>query len=176
MPRVPSTREVVAGAPVNIVLKQDQPTGRTVSGIVQDVLTRGNHPRGIKVRLSDGRVGRVQSMATAGAISSSTSNAPTESPSVSFGSARNGLVRDARLDMPPPSTAVGLDAYIKPAKTKRKGGKSAGASSSTTNDAIEQGPSSGDVVAEEDSACPVCGNFRGDATAVAHHVASHFDD
>ena len=28
--------------------------------MVQDVLTRGDHPRGIKVRLRDGRVGRVQ--------------------------------------------------------------------------------------------------------------------
>ncbi|GAB1199342.1 hypothetical protein APSETT444_008688 [Aspergillus pseudonomiae] len=64
MPRVPTTREVVPGAPVNIILKADQPTGRTVSGTIADVLTRGNHPRGIKVRLTDGRIGRVQSMGT----------------------------------------------------------------------------------------------------------------
>ncbi|KAJ1712447.1 hypothetical protein F9C07_4640 [Aspergillus flavus] len=55
MPRVPTTREVVPGAPVNIILKADQSTGRTVSGTIADVLTRGNHPRGIKVRLTDGR-------------------------------------------------------------------------------------------------------------------------
>lgn len=44
---------------VKIILKQDQPTGRTVEGEVQTVLTKGDHPRGVKVRLRDGRVGRV---------------------------------------------------------------------------------------------------------------------
>lgn len=61
-PAVPKISAVRPGAAVNIVLKADQPTGRTVSGVVRDVLTRGDHPRGIKVRLADGRVGRVQSM------------------------------------------------------------------------------------------------------------------
>lgn len=68
---VPRTTEVVPGAAVNIVLKADQPTGRTVSGTVRDVLTRGDHPRGIKVRLADGRVGRLQSMASSSSPSSS---------------------------------------------------------------------------------------------------------
>jgi uncharacterized repeat protein (TIGR03833 family) len=45
-------------------LKVDQPTGREVQGIVAELLTIGNHPRGIKVRLQDGRVGRVQRMAS----------------------------------------------------------------------------------------------------------------
>ncbi|KAF2205624.1 hypothetical protein GQ43DRAFT_445893 [Delitschia confertaspora ATCC 74209] len=57
---VPPHRSILIGVPVSIVLKQDQPTGRQVQGIVQDVLTRGDHPRGVKVRLRDGRVGRVQ--------------------------------------------------------------------------------------------------------------------
>lgn len=60
---VPSVQQVIPGAVVSIVLKADQPTGRQVQGIVQDLLTRGNHPRGIKVRLQDGQVGRVQRMA-----------------------------------------------------------------------------------------------------------------
>jgi len=48
------------GLRVAIVLKQDQRTGRTVEGIVAGVLTRSaTHPHGIKVRLTDGRVGRV---------------------------------------------------------------------------------------------------------------------
>ena len=59
---VPTTSTVQPGASVSIVLKADQRTGRQVSGIVQDLLTRGNHPRGIKVRLADGRIGRVQQM------------------------------------------------------------------------------------------------------------------
>ncbi|KAK5171864.1 uncharacterized protein LTR77_003500 [Saxophila tyrrhenica] len=63
---VPTTAQVVPGAAVSIVLKADQPTGREVQGTVKDLLTRGEHPRGIKVRLQDGKVGRVQRMATGG--------------------------------------------------------------------------------------------------------------
>lgn len=51
---------------MSIVLKQDQGTGREVSGFVGDVLTSGDHPRGIKVRLADGRVGRVQRIVRGG--------------------------------------------------------------------------------------------------------------
>lgn len=48
---------------VAIVLKQDQRTGKQTMGIVKDILTRSpNHPHGIKVRLDDGRVGRVQAI------------------------------------------------------------------------------------------------------------------
>lgn len=61
---VPTTQQVIVGAPVSIVLKVDQPTGREVQGIVAELLTNENHPRGIKVRLQDGRVGRVQRMAS----------------------------------------------------------------------------------------------------------------
>ncbi len=49
------------GMRVAIVLKQDQRTGRQTIGIVKDLLTNSaNHPHGIKVRLTDGQVGRVQ--------------------------------------------------------------------------------------------------------------------
>ena len=49
------------GLEVDIVLKQDQRTGKTSRGIVKDLLTNSpQHPHGIKVRLEDGRVGRVQ--------------------------------------------------------------------------------------------------------------------
>lgn len=48
------------GQLVSIVLKADQRTGRQVQGTVAQLLTRHDHPRGIKVKLSDGRVGRVQ--------------------------------------------------------------------------------------------------------------------
>jgi uncharacterized repeat protein (TIGR03833 family) len=58
--RVPARRAVQIGATVSIVLKQDQSTGREVQGVVSELLTRGDHPRGVKVRLVDGRVGRVQ--------------------------------------------------------------------------------------------------------------------
>jgi uncharacterized repeat protein (TIGR03833 family) len=53
------------GIRVAIVLKQDQRTGRQTIGIVKDLLTNSNfHPHGIKVRLTDGQVGRVQEILT----------------------------------------------------------------------------------------------------------------
>lgn len=49
------------GIEVDIVLKQDQRTGKTTRGIVKDILTKSpTHPHGIKVRLQDGQVGRVK--------------------------------------------------------------------------------------------------------------------
>ncbi|MDN5062387.1 YwbE family protein [Aliarcobacter butzleri] len=52
---------IKAGIKVNIVLKQDQRTGKLTSGIVKNILTNSpTHPHGIKVRLQDGQVGRVQ--------------------------------------------------------------------------------------------------------------------
>jgi len=49
------------GLMVAIVLKADQPTGKLTQGFVQDILTSASvHPRGIKVRLETGEVGRVQ--------------------------------------------------------------------------------------------------------------------
>lgn len=51
------------GMEVEIVLKQDQRTGKTTRGIVKDILTKSaNHPHGIKVRLIDGQVGRVKTI------------------------------------------------------------------------------------------------------------------
>ena len=52
---------IKAGLKVNIVLKEDQRTGKLTSGIVKDILTNSpTHPHGIKVRLQDGQVGRIQ--------------------------------------------------------------------------------------------------------------------
>ena len=49
------------GLKVNIVLKEDQRSGKLTQGIVKDILTNSAvHPHGIKVRLQDGLVGRVQ--------------------------------------------------------------------------------------------------------------------
>lgn len=54
---------IFPGAQVAIVLKCDQPTGKLTHGIVKDILTNSSyHPRGIKVRLEDGKIGRVQSI------------------------------------------------------------------------------------------------------------------
>lgn len=52
---------IKAGLRVAIVLKEDQRTGKRTVGIVKDLLTNSpTHPHGIKVRLTDGKVGRVQ--------------------------------------------------------------------------------------------------------------------
>ncbi len=54
-------KNIRAGLKVAIVLKQDQRTGKRTVGVVKDLLTNSsNHPHGIKVRLTDGQVGRVQ--------------------------------------------------------------------------------------------------------------------
>lgn len=46
---------------VGIVLKKDQRSGKITYGIVQSILTNSaSHPHGIKVRLTDGQVGRVK--------------------------------------------------------------------------------------------------------------------
>ncbi|NTS39809.1 YwbE family protein [Flavisolibacter sp. BT320] len=49
------------GMLVAIVLKKDQRTGTLTEGYVKDILTSApHHHRGIKVRLEDGQIGRVQ--------------------------------------------------------------------------------------------------------------------
>ena len=54
-------KNITPGTKVSIVLKQDQRTGKLTDGVVKDLLTNSpNHPHGIKVRLADGQVGRVQ--------------------------------------------------------------------------------------------------------------------
>lgn len=53
-------KEVKPGLEVYIILKKDQRTGEKTRGIVKDLLTNSSfHPHGIKVRLTDGQVGRV---------------------------------------------------------------------------------------------------------------------
>ncbi|KAI8207191.1 hypothetical protein K4K52_002544 [Colletotrichum sp. SAR 10_76] len=176
MSTVPTIATVVRGASVNIVLKADQPTGRTVSGTVQDVLTRGNHPRGIKVRLSDGRVGRVQSHAGPQQAGTSSAEQPQEflgEAPPAFGDRRGPGRRQGRRQEPEadlPSAQVGLDAYIRPGKQK-KGGRGGAPQAAVAPESEETVP----AVPSEVVTCPVCGTFEGDAAAVEHHVASHFD-
>ena len=61
-----SRRDIVPGAEVDIVLKKDQRNGKLTRGFVKDLLTRSaRHPHGIKVRLTDGQVGRVKEILSA---------------------------------------------------------------------------------------------------------------
>ena len=52
--------EITIGSTVEIVLKSNQRSGKMTCGIVAAILTNSSfHPHGIKVRLRDGKVGRV---------------------------------------------------------------------------------------------------------------------
>jgi len=54
-------KNITPGLTVDIVEKHNQRSGITTTGEVKDILTPGQiHPRGIKVRLTSGQVGRVQ--------------------------------------------------------------------------------------------------------------------
>jgi uncharacterized repeat protein (TIGR03833 family) len=151
---VPTIQQVRPGAAVSIVLKQDQPTGREVQGTVQDLLTRGNHPRGIKVRLTDGRVGRVQRMAS--------DNPPSQQPTTPspFTVRREGQGAPTYSDVrnnefpsePPPRT---LFDFLPETETNTA-------------------PASEPVIFSSATVkCPICDAFEGDEAAVTHHVESH---
>lgn len=58
---VPNRSEIQPGQRVMIVEKQNQSSGAQTEGVVARILTKSpSHPHGIKVMLTDGRVGRVQ--------------------------------------------------------------------------------------------------------------------
>lgn len=53
--------DIEIGMSVKVVLKKDQRSGKLTMGKVKKHLTSSKyHPRGIKVMLEDGQVGRVQ--------------------------------------------------------------------------------------------------------------------
>ncbi|HTY39613.1 MAG TPA: YwbE family protein [Candidatus Paceibacterota bacterium] len=60
--RTPPPRSAIRpGVAVWIIEKENYGTRNYTQGIVKDVLTSdAKHPRGIKVRLTDGTIGRVQ--------------------------------------------------------------------------------------------------------------------
>ena len=58
---VPKRNQIKPGIRVNIIEKQNQPSGLLTDGIVARILTSSpSHPHGIKVMLVNGKVGRVQ--------------------------------------------------------------------------------------------------------------------
>jgi uncharacterized repeat protein (TIGR03833 family) len=60
---VPVRSQIHPGIRVQVVEKQNQPTGELTEGVVQRILTKSPmHPHGIKVMLEDGKVGRVQAI------------------------------------------------------------------------------------------------------------------
>ncbi|EME88103.1 uncharacterized protein MYCFIDRAFT_184895 [Pseudocercospora fijiensis CIRAD86] len=156
---VPGTEQVIAGASVSIVLKQDQGTGREVQGIVQDILSSGNHPRGIKVRLRDGRVGRVQRrlMSDGGeggpAISQSHQGYNTEYRDAG-GNDGFRQQQQQQEGLPPPRTLAQFLPASDGENTSERRDEEFTFSSATAK-------------------CPICGLFEGDEVAVSHHVDSH---
>ncbi|KAH8680773.1 hypothetical protein BX600DRAFT_504529 [Xylariales sp. PMI_506] len=202
---VPKVAQVVPGAFVSIVLKADQRTGREVQGVVRDVLTRGDHHRGIKVRLIDGRIGRVQRMAaTAAALphpgaAANLEGERTSTPAVdgssltprlgeSDGAPPPGLLnpggrrghryRDIRSDEPldAPQEQIDLAAYIVAPKKKKGKGRKAEQDSHANEEGGPSANASGPAdISSTTVTCPICGSFEGDETAVAHHVAEHFE-
>ncbi|MFZ6029576.1 MAG: YwbE family protein [Chloroflexota bacterium] len=60
---IPLRKHIKPGLRVRIVQKQDQASGKLTEGIVREILTNAaSHPHGIKVRLEDGKVGRVKAV------------------------------------------------------------------------------------------------------------------
>jgi uncharacterized repeat protein (TIGR03833 family) len=54
-------KNISAGVKVKVIQKQHQRTGQLTEGVVKDILTKSAvHPHGIKVRLDNGVIGRVQ--------------------------------------------------------------------------------------------------------------------
>lgn len=163
---VPTTSQVIPGASVFIILKEDQPTGRETPGVVQELLTNGNHPRGIKVRLRSGQVGRVQRMG------SGIGGGPDENTEV-------------------PLVGNNTD----PSSRGGRGGRGGGSSNRFTHrytdirndeDYASEPPPRGladfmptlsdDVTPRNTAAseptvkCPMCEAFEGDEAAVTHHI------
>lgn len=57
----PRRSQIKKGEAVWVIEKENYGTDNYKQGIVKEILSpRENHPRGIKVRLTDGSVGRVQ--------------------------------------------------------------------------------------------------------------------
>ncbi|KAL8920502.1 MAG: hypothetical protein Q9208_006252 [Pyrenodesmia sp. 3 TL-2023] len=126
---VPRQRELQRGTHVNIVLKADQRSGKLTSGQVQDILTRGDHPRGVKVRLSNGQVGRVQSLHVNSAsvphanIGRSSSSLPApnsgSATQAAIGTSENPQTPDqAPGGWPNPVHSTSLLDYLKPNKSR----------------------------------------------------------
>lgn len=159
---VPTLSQVVPGASVYIVLKEDQPTGRETPGVVQDILTNGNHPRGIKVRLRNGQVGRVQRMRTEAEASVPGPANPSVGSKPSS-SARGGGATGAGGRFTHRYTDVRNDDYFADGPPPRSLADFMPAASQDVADTepVASGPTVN---------CPICEAFEGDEAAVTHHI------
>lgn len=63
--QIPRRSEIQPGMLVQVIEKHNQTSGKLSEGIVARILTSSpSHPHGIKVKLTDSRVGRVQAILT----------------------------------------------------------------------------------------------------------------
>ena len=137
---VPKISQLNPGITVNIVLKADQRPGRLTTGTISEILTKGNHPRGIKVRLTNGQVGRVQSLSEPsnpstiaqnadehafGQVQRDTGDGGTKQRKVNF-------QEDYRED-PRPAESLSLAGYIKAPSSR----KAASAKSNALDETIQ---------------------------------------
>ena len=159
-----------------------------------DVLTKGDHPRGIKVRLRDGRVGRVQRMGTGGGERAEECakgmmgddgggtvgmGGRTEQMATENSGFTGGKYGDYRVDgyekPETQSNGLSLADYVVP----KQRGKGKGQARKNQN--VDRGAGIGalgevsEATPPATSTCPVCGQFEGDEAAVAHHVSQHFE-
>ncbi|KAL9035301.1 MAG: hypothetical protein Q9180_004933 [Flavoplaca navasiana] len=120
---IPQQHHLQRGTPVNIILKADQRSGKLTSGYIQDVLTRREHPHGIKVRLFDGRVGRVQSLGSSASHTPLASNAGVGDRPI--GGRRRNVYEPQHENAgawpnSERATSTSLMDYVKPNNTSRK--------------------------------------------------------
>lgn len=175
---VPPIRAIHPGGGVSIILKEDQQSGHQVKGIVADLLTRGDHPRGVKVRLRDGRVGRVQGLVSEaeglqgeGIVGGPDANLGRNGEGVANagrgGGRRGGRIeRDIRED----------DEYLyeNRATTQDSGLFAALEEADRRHAQSRVEPGAQSLASESTAVCPVCYKFEGDEASVAHHVEQHF--
>lgn len=171
---VPPFQAINPGGGVSIILKEDQQSGHQVKGIVADLLTRGDHPRGVKVRLRDGRVGRVQGLVSEaeglqgeGIVGGPEANLGRNGQGAPGGRRTGGRIeRDIREDDEylyenrAAEHDYGLFAALEEADRKHESTKIA--------------PTTQSLGSQDLAVCPVCYKFEGDEASVAHHVEQHF--
>ncbi|KAH8701281.1 hypothetical protein GQ44DRAFT_558356, partial [Phaeosphaeriaceae sp. PMI808] len=166
-PSVPPHTSLHPGTPVSIILKQDQQSGHQVHGIIADLLTRGSHPRGVKVRLRDGRVGRVQKIVT---------EREGETGEGIIGGSTAGLWRNeqgGRIEKDIRDEDEYL--YDEYRENKKDAGNSGLFSALEEADREFEQSKGGKLNSTSKMVrCPVCGEFEGDERAVEYHVESHF--
>ena len=164
---------------MSIILKEDQQSGHQVKGIVADLLTRGDHPRGVKVRLRDGRVGRVQGLVSE--ADGLQGEAIVGGPEANLGRNGEGAANARREERRGGKTERDVredDEYLyeNRASNQDHGLFAALEEADRKHEQSKFGPTAQSLAPEETAVCPVCFKFEGDEASVAHHVEQHFTE